>query len=802
MKYTLIRKTIVIFTVFLLLASCGKPERHSGKLTSHIPETATIILKIPNPQAFFNSLKNNDFLKDNTLLPPDLKEKIEVLKILENKSEALLCIQKETDSTYNFAYLSRDILPDSIPGWNARKSPQSSTPFREFTSKDQHIFSALTDSISILSSSKSLIDESLSLQVNNSENFQKMFSLSEGSTQTSLFLKNNKFNPKNPLLNIKDNLSKTEKWTMYDLNLSPGELLLSGIVSETDSLVVEEVPPFVKHSPAITPSTFKGMLALSPQNFSAQRDSITPEIRELLAVTDEIAIIFTETYDAAAFHTFDTEMAENAFSSSAVLHSNFRDHNIYKITPLQPFEETLPPFGLGKAVSYYTALNDFIVLSDQPEALTDLISQYQNKSTLAFQKFFKQLLESLPDAASTLAVASDSHFKELLFDKIVSRNLQQASFTKTESFPYLVIQALNEQRFTHTNIAMRKPGTSTTTQGISEKFNIALDADIALPPQWVTNHRNKRNEIVVQDVENNLYLISDKGKVLWKKKLNSPILGSINQVDLYKNGKLQLAFALEDGIYIVDRNGNDVSPFPVKVDHPITKGLAVFDYDHNKKYRFFITQNNTVVPFNSEGKRVSGFVFKGTSSAIINPPKHIRLGNRDYIVVQEENGTLHLLHRTGRNRVQVKGKINFSGNEVYPYKNKFTTTNASGDLVQVDEQGRLNSISLELDGEHGIYATSKTLATMSDNIFTVKTNKYELDYGIYTKPEIFYIDNKIYVAITDMQAKKVYIFDSNAKLMGNSPVYGTSAIDLRKGSNGGLEFVTQGEKDKLISYRM
>ncbi|RAV30427.1 hypothetical protein [Sinomicrobium soli] len=802
MEYTLIRKTIVVFTVSLLLIACGAPEQRTGRLTSHIPETASVIVKIPNPQAFFNSLKNNDFLKDNTLLPPGLSRKLETLKILESNSEALLCIRQEADSIYDYVYLSRDVLPDSIPGWEVKTSSRNGVSFRELTSKDKHFFSAVTDSVSIISSSGKLMEESLLPRDNAPESFQKIFALSEGNTQAALFLKNDGFNPGNPLLAVTDTVPQPVAWTMYDLALSPGELLLSGIVPETDSLAPGEVPPLLRRSPEITPSAFRGMVSLTPRNFSGNRDSLSPEIKELLAITDEIGLIFTENYDAAAFHTFDTEMAENAFSSSAVLHSTFRDHDIYQISPIAPFEETLPPFGRGKTAAFYTTLNDFLILSEHPEALTDLISHYQNKSTLSARNFFQQISASLPDASSTLAVASDTRFKELLFGRVVSRNTPEMSFTETEAFPYLVIQGLDDHRFTHTNILLRKPGSSITTQGISEKFNIALDADIALPPRWVTNHLNKQNEIVVQDVEHNLYLISGEGKVLWKKKLGGPVLGGISQVDLFGNGKLQLAFALSDGIYIVDRNGNDVAPFPVKVDHPITRGLAVFDYDRNKKYRFFITQNNTLVPFDSGGKRVNGFVFGGTGSAIINPPRHIRVGRRDYIVIQEENGTLHLLHRTGRTRVKVNGKIDFSGNEVFLYEDKFTTTNTSGDLIQVDEQGRLNKISLGLAGEHGIYATSRTLATMSDNLFTVKQNKHELDYGIYTTPEIFYINNKIYVGLTDMQVKKVYIFDSNAQLLGNSPVYGASAIDLREGSNGGLEFVTQGEKDKIIVYQM
>ena len=34
-------------------------------------------------------------------------------------------------------------------------------------------------------------------------------------------------------------------------------------------------------------------------------------------------------------------------------------------------------------------------------------------------------------------------------------------------------------------------------------------------PQFVKNHITKQKEIVVQDINNNLYLISNKGKIIW-----------------------------------------------------------------------------------------------------------------------------------------------------------------------------------------------------------------------------------------------------------------------------------------------
>ena len=77
---------------------------------------------------------------------------------------------------------------------------------------------------------------------------------------------------------------------------------------------------------------------------------------------------------------------------------------------------------------------------------------------------------------------------------------------------------------------------------LQERFQIILDKDAHTLPRFVTNHRTGEREVVIQDTDNQLYLIGHDGKILWKKRLDSPIVGDIYQVDLFRNGFLQLAF--------------------------------------------------------------------------------------------------------------------------------------------------------------------------------------------------------------------------------------------------------------------
>ena len=92
---------------------------------------------------------------------------------------------------------------------------------------------------------------------------------------------------------------------------------------------------------------------------------------------------------------------------------------------------------------------------------------------------------------------------------------------------------------------------------------------------------------------------------------------------------------------------------------------------------------------------------------------------------------------------------------------------------------------------------------MNDNILSIKGKKVELELGVYTKPKIFYIYDKIYVSVTDIQNQKIYLFDSQAEPIPNFPVFGSSLIDLIDMENDKkLELVAKDQENSLIVYKM
>ena len=271
---------------------------------------------------------------------------------------------------------------------------------------------------------------------------------------------------------------------------------------------------------------------------------------------------------------------------------------------------------------------------------------------------------------------------------------------------------------------------------------------------------------------------------------------------MYKNGRLQLAFTTSNRLYVLDRNGKDVSHFPIKFNDAITQPLAVFDYDKRKEYRLLVTQGKNLLMYTTKGQTVGGFKYKSNGSNIVTQPKHFRVGTKDYIVFAAGEN-IKILNRQGDVRINVKDKISFSNNELYLYQNKFTTSNTLGQLIQVDTRGKVSTKDLNLTEKHKITTTSKTLVSLRENRLIIKSRTIDLDYGEYTEPRIFYLNDKIYVTTTDLQAKKVYLFDSQAKSIPNFPVFGTASATLEKLDNeSGLELITQSDDKTIIVYKL
>ena len=71
------------------------------------------------------------------------------------------------------------------------------------------------------------------------------------------------------------------------------------------------------------------------------------------------------------------------------------------------------------------------------------------------------------------------------------------------------------------------------------------------------------------------------------------------------------------------------------------------------------------------------------------------------------------------------------------------------------------------------------------------------------KEKFFYLNNTIYVILTDLDTHKVYAFYSNGSSVNGFPVYGNSKADLANADNDkAIEMVVQSEANSFLIYQI
>jgi hypothetical protein len=196
-----------------------------------------------------------------------------------------------------------------------------------------------------------------------------------------------------------------------------------------------------------------------------------------------------------------------------------------------------------------------------------------------------------------------------------------------------------------------------TTETPNLLWQCAIDSNAVDQPYLFTNHNSQESEIVVQDKLDQLYLISSTGSILWKKKINETLRSKIYTVDIFKNKKYQMLFNTDNYLHLIDRNGNYVQGYPIKLPAKASNAISLIDYNGDKDFRIFIAcSNNTIYNFNLYGVRSEGYKPYKTDALVKLPVKFVRVGESDYLITMDEEGVIHAFSRKGEGRIGFKNK--------------------------------------------------------------------------------------------------------------------------------------------------
>jgi hypothetical protein len=487
------------------------------------------------------------------------------------------------------------------------------------------------------------------------------------------------------------------------------------------------------------------------------------------------------------------------------------------VTPYKGFSESIiPGFIRDFDDSYFTFFDNFLITGSSYITVSKFLYDNLLNNTLANDLTYRDFESTLPTVAGYYFYCVPSkiidYLKNFLSDKIVS-SLQsnKASLEKIQAVGYQFTSS-NDMIYNSLSVRFKEEAREESTT----EWETLLDTVAAIKPFFFTNHITGAREIFIQDLNNNAYLINAAGRVLWKVPLRERISGTVFMIDYFRNGKYQLLFSGRNYLHLLDRNGNYVERYPVKLRSPASNSLALFDYDNNLNYRLFIAgEDRMIYAYDRSGSIVKGWNTFRTAGPVSADISWCRVSGKDYLIVSD-NSSVYLLDRTGNIRLRLKEPVTKAKGSSLTLSSgtspSLVCTSPEGTIQHIYFDGSVKKFSLRaFSADHTFDYFDVDGDGFGEYIFIDKGILYLYDHN---RTEIFrrefgstdlggpidFIfsasDRKI--GVFDSSNNLIYLIDKEGKTMSGFPLRGASMFSIGKLSDNRRWNLIVGGTDRFL----
>ena len=535
-----------------------------------------------------------------------------------------------------------------------------------------------------------------------------------------------------------------------------------------------------------------------------------------------------DTGEALKFFNQVTERVARAKGDS--VYAEAYSENEIRYLPIRSFPEAiLGDLGSGFYECFYINYRNFLIFSNNLQALKSLISAVRNEDTwgksLRMNTFLQQtndaanisLIVNNPRAKNLFLSALNEHWNQIILEDIsVYQSFELAAF----QFSYLDGRYFTNYTFTQPEPLRQNIPKTNPDAGI--KFASSLTSK----PYLLRTHAYRDFDILVQDSAQTIYYLDKNQNALWSKELSSKIISEIYPIDYYKNGKIQYAFATSAEVHILDRTGQSIPDYPKTLPNNLSiQEFNVIDYDLSRNYRFAVSnEKGEVFLTDKELNSLEGWNPKALKRPSLIPLAHQRIGRRDVMLSIQADGKVHLMNRRG----SVLGGFPFETEQELDDAYLLSVSNAlsnskisllskSGELTEINLEGdvirRDQLIKTAQDAEFELIpdrsGTSFLIVKKEGNSYQVLDDTgnllFQKDYLSVQPVLIQYYQfgaGKDLVVFTDTANESLYIYDKSGNLVTGNPLSSSHEVAILY-SNANKEFqvfTTWGSNLEIYSF--
>ncbi len=697
-----------------------------------IPKSAAIIVECQNIREIWSRISETNLVWSEVLAIPEIQKldrKIRfvdslfsttqgLMEILDDKKTVLSFHSNGNGSEFFIATVcneSQFMLFDKLVNKEietVETGELQGEKMKSFASEDGLYAYVYKTPFILFSSSKELLGASLT-QIKNKNSimelktFNALRSTSSNSSALHCYVNFEEFGRiAFPYLEkeIADKWQKGEvfpNWVTFDLSLKSDALLFSGI-STTDSknkllaTVLGQAPQqfLIKSNLPKDIKVLKRISISDSREFITENNSAYLEEMEENCQCDpietvsswlggEIVYLDHSHYSSKAIKSLliETNGVENVLSRLTLLGvgdsivDNNHGVNIYPVIDNELLRIFGDEFVLDEDV-FFCQKDNYVIFSSRV-GMNKILRQWRKEQAVIQQTIFSSFSERFMANFSS----NDYYWKCNKLVESLENILKQEYFLKLNSYSDIFKKmgsiswqtAPSGKDYQYHSIALN--ANYGEDGGSNSLWSLKLKSSVDRTPELMKNHRTNTLEVLIQDEENSIHLISATGKIKWSKKLEGPIMGKVKQIDVYSNNKWQMLFNTSSKIHLVDINGNEVTGFPIELNAPATNPVAVMDYERNKQYRLLMAcSDRKVYNYNQEGKIIEGWNCELTEDSVVNELQHFISENKDYILFTDVSGAIYMLDRRGGKRAELSQKVNTNLHALIQFEKGFTFT--------------------------------------------------------------------------------------------------------------------------------
>lgn len=481
----------------------------------------------------------------------------------------------------------------------------------------------------------------------------------------------------------------------------------------------------------------------------------------------------------------------------------------------------LPGFSPDLNETYFAFNDHYLISGNSYNTISSLLYDNLLNKTLANDLTYRDFENTLPSRAAYYFFCIPSHITDYLAG-FLNENINDAlgsnknSLNKIQAAGYKFASS-NGMLYNSLSIKYKEEA----KQESNTEWETLLDTLASIKPFFFTNHITGAKEIFIQDMKNNTYLINAAGRVLWKVPLNERITSNIYMIDYFRNSKYQLLFSGKNYLHLLDRNGNYVDRYPVKLRSPATNPMVMFDYDNNLNYRLFVAgEDKLIYSYDKMGNVVKGWTPFKTNGFVKGELSYFKVSGKDYLIAADEN-SIYFLDRSGGKRFNLKEpaskapgstiRLNLTSDV------SVICTSPDGTIQHIYFDGSVKKFSIkkfsdkhsfdyfDIDGDgfgEYVYIDNGKLYLYNHNneeVFTRDFGSDELGGPI----DFIFSSSDRKIGVFDVKKNLIYLIGKNGKTMPGLPLRGASMFSIGKLSDkSGWHLIVGGTDKFLYNYKI